>query len=226
MSARRVRTGVLVGAALVLSACSSASDVATSTTPTFTSTGQSTTATTAQGPPTTANAPTTTAAAPTTRLEVATSFGAQSQPCTFVTVGGQIALPDPSCTPGAVNGAVTQSTIGSTICMSGYSSSIRPSESVTYREKRSAMAAYRAAGSTADYEYDHLVSLELGGAPNASANLWPEPYAGSYGARVKDRVEDALHRLVCTGSLTLAAAQDEEAGNWVAAYQRYVGPLP
>ena len=88
------------------------------------------------------------------------------------------------------------------------------------------MAAYSAPGSTGLYEYDHLVSLEVGGAPNAAANLWPEPYAGPYGARVKDKVENKLHSLICAGQLSLAQAQYEEATNWVAAYQKYVGPLP
>ena len=137
-----------------------------------------------------------------------------------------MALPDAACTPGAVDPTVTQATIGSTICVSGYSAGVRPSESVTYPEKRASMVAYGAAGSTGDYEYDHLVSLEIGGAPNAAANLWPEPYAGSYGARVKDQLENKLHDLVCAGSLSLAEAQRQEAVDWVAAYQRWVGPLP
>ncbi len=121
---------------------------------------------------------------------------------------------------------MTQATIGSTICASGYSSTIRPPESVTYPEKRASMAAYGQSGSTSGYEYDHLVSLEVGGAANAAANLWPEPYAGSYGARVKDRLENRLHQLICSGALPLATAQAAEASNWVVAYNTYVGPLP
>ena len=71
-----------------------------------------------------------------------------------------------------------------------------------------------------NYEYDHLVSLELGGAPNDARNLWPEP-GGS--PNVKDPLENRLHALVCDGTITLAAAQRAIAVDWVAAYHRYIG---
>jgi hypothetical protein len=35
-------------------------------------------------------------------------------------------LPDPACTPGALNPDVTQASIGSTICVSGWTATIRP----------------------------------------------------------------------------------------------------
>jgi len=88
------------------------------------------------------------------------------------------------------------------------------------------MAAYGQSGSTSGYEYDHLVSLSVGGATNAASNLWPEPLGGPYGARVKDRLELRLHELICAGSISLVEAQTQEASNWVAAYERYVGSLP
>jgi putative intracellular protease/amidase len=47
------------------------------------------------------------------------------------------------------------------------------------------------------------VPRELGGADD-ERNLWPQPLAE---ARVKDRQENALHRAVCAGTVTLAAAQ-------------------
>ena len=75
------------------------------------------------------------------------------------------------------------------------------------------------------HEIDHLISLELGGS-NAILNLWPEPYAGRWGARTKDVLENRMHSLVCSGQLSLAAAQHQEAANWVAAYRRYVGSQP
>ena len=82
--------------------------------------------------------------------------------------------PDPRCTPGALNPAVTQTTIRQTICRSGYSSSIRPSTSVTGPEKLASMRAYGFHQGPGAYEYDHLISLEMGGAANDSRNLWPE----------------------------------------------------
>jgi hypothetical protein len=179
-------------------------------------------------PPSTATSTASTSTAPlgASGPQPASSFGVQHQPCSYVVVGGEAALPDPACTPGATNPAVTQSTIGSTICRSGYSSSVRPAESITYPEKRAAMAAYGAPGSSSAYEYDHLVSLEIGGAPNAAADLWPEPLLGTYGAHVKDWLENKLHDLVCSGSVGLADAQRAEAGSWIDAYRRWVGPLP
>jgi hypothetical protein len=74
------------------------------------------------------------------------------------------------------------------------------------------MAAYTDSGSPGDYEYDHLVSLELGGAVNDPQNLWPEPEGSP---NPKDRVENALHRMVCNGEMTLAQAQHIIATDWV-----------
>jgi hypothetical protein len=132
--------------------------------------------------------------------------------------------PDPRCTPGAVNPAVTQATIGSTICRSGWTSTVRPPESITEPEKFASMRAYGITGSASGYEYDHDVPLELGGAVNDPRNLWPEPdYASRDGFYLnpKDHLELALKHLVCDGALSLAQAQRAIAGNWPAAYSRY-----
>src|SRR5262249_32984474 len=56
----------------------------------------------------------------------------------------------------------------------------------------------------ADYEEDHLVPLELGGAPRATGNLWPEPYSGSQTAHSKDGVETKVKNAVCAGTLSSA----------------------
>jgi hypothetical protein len=140
----------------------------------------------------------------------------QSQPAPGIcraTGQGLYALPDPHCTPGALNPAVTQATIEQTICVSGYTRTIRPAESITEPEKQASMAAYGDSGSMSGYEYDHLVSLELGGAANDPRNLWPEPGASP---NPKDAVENALHDLVCSGQMPLAQAQHIIATNWVA----------
>lgn len=140
--------------------------------------------------------------------------------------GGAVVLPNRSRTPGAVNSAVTQATIHTTICRTGYTRTIRPSSSYTTSLKEQQLAsgyAYRGDLATSDYEEDHLISLELGGAPSDMRNLWPEPYAATDGARVKDRVENRLHDLVCSGALSLATAQRAIATNWWTAYQRYGG---
>lgn len=132
-------------------------------------------------------------------------------------------LPDRRCTPGAVNPEVTQATIGTTICRAGWTSKVRPAQSVTEPEKLASLRAY-GEGPASGYEYDHFVPLELGGAANDPRNLWPEPdYASASGFSLnpKDRVETALKRRVCAGLMTLAEAQREIASNWVAALERY-----
>ncbi len=134
---------------------------------------------------------------------------------------GLYSRPDPHCTPGALNPAVTQATIGRTICRSGWTKTVRPPERITDREKVNSMAAYGDAGSAGDYEYDHFVSLELGGAVNDARNLWPEPGASP---NPKDSVEDELHSQVCDGKMTLAQAQHAIATNWVALTKRASPP--
>jgi hypothetical protein len=122
-------------------------------------------------------------------------------------------LPDPVCTPGAVNPNVTQANLRSTICRTGFTAEIRPRVDYTERIKRQAVVAYGAyAGSRlGNYELDHLISLELGGAPDAVTNLWPEK--GLHNA--KDPVENAANRAVCSGRMTLADAQQAIASNWI-----------
>jgi hypothetical protein len=126
-------------------------------------------------------------------------------------------LPDSSCTPGVVNAAVTQANLDTTICKSGYSSSVRAPESETESFKKKIMVAYDEPGSLSDYELDHLVSLELGGS-NDAGNLWPEFNDHPSGAiNSKDLVENALHNAVCDRTVTLAAAQNAIASDWTTA---------
>ncbi|MFI6850672.1 hypothetical protein ACIBJD_39880, partial [Kitasatospora sp. NPDC050467] len=56
----------------------------------------------------------------------------------------------------------------------------------------------------AHYEEDHIVPLELGGAPMDPANLQPVPLSV---AEKDDGAERSLHTAVCNGSLPLADAQ-------------------
>lgn len=126
-------------------------------------------------------------------------------------------LPDSTCTPGAVDPAVTEATIGSTICVSGYTTSVRPSTSITGPEKTASLADY---GMTANptIEYDHLVPLELGGASSVS-NLWPEPNKPTAAGvnNPKDAVETALKKAVCNHTVQLAPAQSAMASDWITA---------
>jgi hypothetical protein len=126
-------------------------------------------------------------------------------------------LPNHRLTPGASSPATVWR-----ICRPGYAESVRD---VSESEKRAVYRRYGEVDVPYAHEVDHLVSLEIGGS-NSIRNLWPEPYAGKWGARTKDQVENALHDLVCSGRLGLKAAQRIEAANWVAAYRRYVSPVP
>jgi hypothetical protein len=126
-------------------------------------------------------------------------------------------FPRHALTPGVAL-AVTRAQI----CISGYASGARD---VSDAEKADVYARYGVAWVAYGHEVDHLISLELGGS-NVIRNLWPEPYAGQWGARTKDVLENRLHDLVCEGQLALASAQSQEASDWVAAYRRYVGSPP
>lgn len=140
---------------------------------------------------------------------------------------GLFALPDPRCTPGAMNSAVTPATIHSTICHSGWTSTVRPPVSVTDPEKLIVAKAY-GVRDPHETELDHLIPLELGGAPNSYKNFWDEPNypnvsPNTFDHNPKDKLEFKMKKLVCSGRLPLADAQREIATNWVAAYQRYEG---
>jgi hypothetical protein len=123
--------------------------------------------------------------------------------------------PDAACTPGAVDARVTQDNIAQTICTAGYSERVRPPTSYTTPLKRQLMAAYGLSNEAlADFELDHLISLEIGGSPRDPANLWPEPWTGPMNARQKDTVENFLHDQVCQGQMALADAQRIIASDW------------
>ena len=117
-------------------------------------------------------------------------------------------LADPVRTPGVLNPDVTQANIRSTVCKSGWTTTIRPPTSYTNALKAKQMRLYREPGSLPDYQEDHLISLELGGDPTDPRNLWPEPYprAGDV-----DGIENELNAEVCSGQLTLADAQRRES---------------
>lgn len=130
--------------------------------------------------------------------------------------------PDPRVTPGAIDTAITQANIDSTICVANYTATVRPPASVTNGLKRAQLASDAYPDKTMrDYEEDHLISLEIGGAPRDPRNLWPEHWAGPRGAHDKDKLENALHRLVCAHKLPLAAAQNAIKTDWEAAYAKY-----
>src|SRR5947209_6316443 len=68
----------------------------------------------------------------------ASNQAVQSQPLpgSCHAIGSRLySRPDPRCTPGALNPRVTQATIRRTICMRGWTSTVRPPERITEQEK-------------------------------------------------------------------------------------------
>jgi len=145
---------------------------------------------------------------------------------TGLRVGPSSLYPEPTLTPGA------------TICNPQWSTkTIRPPASYTNNLKKQQLNAARYVDKTpSHYEEDHLISLELGGNPRDPKNLWPEMWGtlaqpltarGPFppelvGAKAKDAVENALHREVCAGTLTLQAAQAIIATDWFKYYEEKI----
>ena len=133
----------------------------------------------------------------------------------------QAFLPDPNCTPGSIDPAVTQDNLAETVCKSGYTTTVRPPASYTNALKKQQIIEYGYVDTQlSSYEEDHLISLELGGNPRDPANLWPEPHAS---LNEKDTIENYLHEQLCSGKLTLTEAQQQISKNW---YQVYLGQHP
>jgi hypothetical protein len=145
-------------------------------------------------------------------------------------VGPSYLYPDHTVAPGLVNQDITQANIHQTICSPTWSTkSIRPPVSYTSQLKRRQLISSHATDQIpAHYEEDHFISLELGGHPRDPRNLWPERWGtpahpltarGPFpphlvGAKSKDATENALHREVCAGALTLREAQWIIATDW------------
>ncbi|MFD6353982.1 hypothetical protein [Nocardia tengchongensis] len=154
------------------------------------------------------------------------TYTVQAQPapgsCHYRKTADGQPLPDPACTPGAVNPTVTPVNLADTICKSGYTASIRPNSNITGREKTDNIKSYGYSGDPRDGEYDHLISLELGGDPNDARNLWVEPPSpghqnGAGPNNPKDGVESKLHTLICGGKVALTDAQVAIATDWTTA---------
>jgi hypothetical protein len=99
-------------------------------------------------------------------------------------------------------GAVTSAS-SATLCVSGYSATVRPSASYTSALKRKWVPAGH---KVSEYELDHSIPISIGGDPYNEANLWLQDWAN---AKRKDIVESQLHRDLCNGKITLNQAQDK-----------------
>jgi hypothetical protein len=125
-------------------------------------------------------------------------------------------LPDPAKTPGDV---LTQDP--QVVCVKGYSRQVRNVPPALKRAVYQAYGIEKAPGE--DWEVDHLIPLELGGS-NSVRNLWPQAgFTRPWNYHVKDRLENALHYLVCQGELPLPLAQRAIAKDWIATFRVVCG---
>jgi len=132
-------------------------------------------------------------------------------------------LPDPSLTPSAVNPNITQSNIQQTVCVKGYTKTIRPPSHFTNKLKKRQIREYGYADrNPKHYEEDHLIALSIGGASHDPRNLWPEPRISEWGAKKKDQLEFVLYKMVCRQEISLAEAQLAMVSNWIDAWKKYV----
>jgi hypothetical protein len=129
-------------------------------------------------------------------------------------------LPDPACTPGAVNPTVTVEVLQApgfrTACVRGHASS-STQKNQTY-DLYAIPHPDHNTGQTQVCELDHLISLELGGADTVD-NIWPQ--CGPDGAALserffkrKDAVENFLAKQVREGKISLGDAQKGIANDW------------
>lgn len=111
-----------------------------------------------------------------------------------------------------VNPAVTPATIGATICVPGWTRTVRPYVGRMVKIKARMLAAIGEPHSHRNrYELDHIIPLALGGAPLSLRNLRLEPIAE---ARVKDQVEVCLQAAVCGAGIALEAARAAIWEDW------------
>jgi hypothetical protein len=124
--------------------------------------------------------------------------------------------PNPSLTPGAI-----LTSDASTICASGYASSVRDVSTAT---KEQVYAEYGVSYPQAPgaYEVDHFIPLEIGGS-NDIQNLWLEPASPTPGFHQKDQFENFEHGQVCSGTISAAEAQSHMASDWYFYWQQEVG---
>ena len=125
-------------------------------------------------------------------------------------------MPNPNLTPGDALDVTAAD-----ICVSGYSKKVRNvPQSVKEQVYREYGITTRQKG---EYEVDHLISLELGSS-NSIRNLWPESYKTPiWNAHTKDRLENYLHKRICSGEEDIQDAQREIAVDWISSYRKYFG---
>jgi len=128
--------------------------------------------------------------------------------------------PNTTVTPGKADPTLTTQVI----CDPKWST--KTVRNVTQSTKKKAYANYNVqnhqgyCSGTQGCEVDHLISLQLGGS-NDITNLWPQPFEGAWNARDKDKLENKLHDLICSGKVPQSQAQHDISTDWIGAFKKY-----
>jgi len=117
------------------------------------------------------------------------------------------------------NPVVTQENIHETICVPGWTKTIRPPASYTTKLKIQQLRAAGLRGKASDYEEDHVAPLCIGGNPTDPNNLRPQLWKD---AHEKDDLERFLCRSVCDEQILLKDAQQAFFTDWRQAYNYYI----
>jgi hypothetical protein len=122
-----------------------------------------------------------------------------------------------------LNPDVTPATIRQTICVVGWTASIRPPSSYTSALKVEQLQQIGFADQNpADYEEDHRMPLELGGAPSDPRNLSPEAHSGTpNNSYTKDTAENLARSWVCNQGADLRQVQTDFIAMWLGPYPTY-----
>jgi len=137
--------------------------------------------------------------------------------------GPESLYPRPDLTPGVMFPQITDADVR----VPGYAKRVR---NVPDAMKRAVYLRYGLdPAKHQEAEVDHYVSLCLGGT-NDIENLWPEPAVtpdapGQVGFRQKDACEAWLHQQVCSGAMTLKAAQDAIRSDWYSVFLTMPHPM-
>jgi hypothetical protein len=142
------------------------------------------------------------------------------QVCTQRVVPSGLILPDPACTPGAINPTVTINVLQDP----NYRTSCTRDGATSAAQKNQTYTWYglphpaNNTGANQFCELDHLISLELGGADTLE-NIWPQCGPDKVTLRQryfkqKDAVENYLAAQVRAGAMSLYSAQWGIANDW------------
>ena len=115
----------------------------------------------------------------------------------------------------ALNSDVTEESVAKTICVVGYTATIRPATNYTNGVKAKLLEeAGQDRSQMGAYELDHIIPLAVGGHPRKLSNLTLQPWYGENSATEKDGLERRLQHMVCNGEISLTDAQFCIAEDW------------